>query len=149
VLNIFEASPQVPPSQAKVEILKIEEEPSSDEEQAPKLELKPLPSSLRYEFLEPNSTYPVIGNASLNACQIDSFLRVLREHQKVLGYTFNNLKGIYPFVCIHRTLVEDDHKPTIKHQRSLNPNMQEVIKKEILKLFKVGIICLLFLIVSE
>jgi len=76
----LEASPQVPPYQAKVKILKIEEEPSSDEEHTPKVELKPLPSSLRYEFLESNSKYPMIANASLNACQIDSLLRVLREH---------------------------------------------------------------------
>ncbi|XP_039688621.1 uncharacterized protein [Medicago truncatula] len=33
---------------------------------APKVELKPLPSNLRYEFLGPNSTYPVIVNASLD-----------------------------------------------------------------------------------
>jgi len=64
----LEASPQVPPCQAKVEILKVEEEPLTDEEQAPKVELKPLPSSLRYEFLGPNSTFPVIVNANLNAC---------------------------------------------------------------------------------
>jgi len=34
----------------------------------------------------------------------------------------------------------DYHKPSIEHQRSLNPSMQEVVKKEILKLLKVGII---------
>ena len=36
--------------------------------------------------------------------------------------------------------MEDDHRPTIEHQRRLNPNMQEVVKKEILKLLKAGII---------
>jgi len=36
--------------------------------------------------------------------------------------------------------MEDDHKPTIEHQRRLNLNMQEVVKKEILKLLKAGII---------
>jgi len=82
----LEASPQVLPYQAKVEILKIEEGPLTNEEQAPKGELKPLPSSLRYEFLGPNSTYPVIVNANLNACQVDSLLRVLREHRKAIGY---------------------------------------------------------------
>jgi len=100
-----------------VGILKIEEEPSSSEEQNPKAELKPLPSSLRYEFLGPNSTYPIIVNASLNACQIDSLLRVLKEHRKAIRYTLNDLKGIHPFVCMHRILMEYDHKPTIEHQR--------------------------------
>ena len=42
-------------------------------------------------------------------------------------------------MCMHRILMEDDHKPSMEHQRRLNPNMKEVIKKEILKLLKVGI----------
>ena len=111
----LEVSPQVPPCQAKVKILKVEEEPLFDEEQVPKVELKPLPSSLRYEFLRPNSTYPVIVNASLNACQVDSLLRVLREHRKAIGYTLDDIKGIHPFVCMHRILMKDEHKPTIEH----------------------------------
>ena len=65
-----------------MKILKVEEEPLTDEGQAPKVELKPLPSSLRYEFHGINSTYPVVVNADLNACQIDSLFRVLREHEK-------------------------------------------------------------------
>ena len=64
----LEASPQVSPCQAKVEILKVKEEPLTDEEQAPNVELKPLPSPLRYEFLRANSTYLVIVNANLNTC---------------------------------------------------------------------------------
>ena len=35
--------------------------------------------------------------------------------------------------------MEDDHKPSIKQQRRLNPNMQEVFKKAILRLRKVDI----------
>ena len=64
----LEATPQASPFQAKVEILKVEEETLTDEEQASKVKLKPLLSSLRYEFLGPNSVYPVIVNANLNAC---------------------------------------------------------------------------------
>ena len=36
------------------------------EDNAPKVELKTLPSSLRYAFLGQNSTYPVIVNVELN-----------------------------------------------------------------------------------
>ena len=36
--------------------------------------------------------------------------------------------------------MEDNHKPTIEHQRRLNPNMKDVVKKEIIKLLDVGII---------
>ena len=65
----------------------------------------------------------MIVNASLNACQVDSLLRVLTEHRKAIRYTLDDLKGIHPFVCMHRILMKDDHKPTIEHQRRLNPNM--------------------------
>jgi len=41
---------------------------------------------------------------------------------------------------MHYSLMEDNHKPLIEHQRSWNPNVTEVIKKEILKFLKVDII---------
>ena len=109
--------------------MKVEEELLIDEKQAPKVELKPFPSSLRYEFLGTNSTYPVIVNVELNACQVDSLLRVLKEHKKAIGYTLDDLKGIHPSMCMHRILIEDDHRPTIEHQRRLNPIMQEVSRR--------------------
>jgi len=56
-------------------------------------------------------------------------LRVLGEHRKAIGYTLDDLEEIRPSVCIHQTLMEDDHKPIIEHQKRLNPNMQEVVKK--------------------
>ena len=36
--------------------------------------------------------------------------------------------------------MENDAKPTIEHQRRLNPNVKEVVKKEIVKLLDAGII---------
>jgi len=43
-------------------------------------------------------------------------------------------------VYVHPILLEDDYKPLIEHQRRLNPNMNDVIKKKISKLIKVVII---------
>jgi len=123
-----------------VEPLQDENKPSSDEPKALEVELKPFPSSLRYEFLGLKSTYVVIVNPSLNTSQIDYLLNVLRKHHKVIGYTLDDLKGIHPSLCMHRILMEDDHKLSIEHQRRLNPSMPEVVKREILKLLKVGII---------
>jgi len=79
-------------------------------------------------------------NANLNATQIDYLLRVLRKHRKAIGYTLDDLKGINTSLCMHKILMEDDHKPSIEHQRRLNPSMQELVKKEILKLLKASII---------
>ena len=90
--QLLDASPPILSSLTKVKPLKDENKPSSNKAKAPEIELKPLPSSLRYEFLGPNSTYPVIVNAILNASQVDSLLRVLIEHRKAIGYTLDDLK---------------------------------------------------------
>jgi hypothetical protein len=47
---------------------------------SPKVELKPLPSTLRYEYLGPNESYPVIINAALNKDQTNRLLSELRTH---------------------------------------------------------------------
>jgi len=78
-------------------------------------------------FLVFDFTYPVIVNTSLSVPQVDSLLRILRLHQKAIGYSLDDLKGIHPFVRMHYILMEDDHKPSIEPQRKLSPNMQEVV----------------------
>ena len=88
--KLLEASPPISPSSTKVELMQDESKPSSDLAKAPEVELKPLPSSLTYEFLGPKSTYPVIVNTNLNATQVDSLLRVLRKHRKAIGYTLDD-----------------------------------------------------------
>ena len=109
-------------------------------EEVPKLDLKPLPSSLRYEFLGDNETYPVIVNSALDSEQTEKLLMLLRKHRGALGYTLNDIKGISPSICMHRILMEEDHKPTVEGQRRLNPNLSEVVWKEIHKLLDAGII---------
>lgn len=108
--------------------------------QAPTLELKPLPSHLKYAFLGENDSLPVIVNASLSDEQLDKLLRVLRERKKSIGWTISDLNGISPCVCMHKILLEEDYKPVVQNQRRLNPNMQEVVKKEVLKWLDAGII---------
>ena len=110
------------------------------EENAPQVELKTLPSSLRYAFLGPNSTYPIIVNAELNDEQVDKLLRRIRPHRKIIGYTIDDLKGISPSLCMHRIHMEEGSKPSIENQRRLNSNMKDVVKKEIMKLLDAGII---------
>ncbi|XP_050133194.1 uncharacterized protein LOC126609281 [Malus sylvestris] len=43
-------------------------------------------------------------------------------------------------MCMHPIFLEEKSKPTIEAQRRLNPNMKEVVRKEILKLLDVGVI---------
>ena len=41
---------------------------------------------------------------------------------------------------MHRILLEDGHKPSVEAQRGLNPNMKEVVRKEVLKWLETGVI---------
>ena len=122
----------------------VEEEPVPLPKEASKVELKPLPPNLRYEFLGPYSTYPVIVNASLNEGETEKLFSVLKKYPKAIGYTIDDIKGINPSLCMHRILLEEDYKPSIEHQRRLNPNMKEVVKKEVLKLLDAGVIYPIF-----
>ncbi|CAM8975388.1 unnamed protein product [Rhodiola kirilowii] len=105
-----------------------------------KVELKPLPVSLRYEFLGPNSTYPVIVNASLTDIETQKLLDVLRKHRPALGYSTDDLKGISPDLCMQRINLKGDARPSRDALRHLNPKLNDVVKKEILKLLDAGII---------
>ncbi|CAM8991218.1 unnamed protein product [Rhodiola kirilowii] len=105
-----------------------------------KVELKPLPASLRDEFLGPNSTYPMIVNASLTEVETQRLLVVLREHRPALGYSIDDVKGISPDMCMHRIHLGGDTRPTRDALRRLNPKLNDVVKKEILKLLDAGII---------
>ncbi|CAN6566329.1 unnamed protein product [Malus baccata var. baccata] len=53
--------------------------------QAPILELKPLPSHLKYIFLGENETLPAINSSSLTAQEEEKLLRVLKEFKSALG----------------------------------------------------------------
>ncbi|XP_057548205.1 uncharacterized protein LOC130826652 [Amaranthus tricolor] len=105
-----------------------------------KPELKPLPSHLKYVFLDEQELHPVIVSTTLNDAQLSQLLDVLKNHKKAIGYSVDDLKGISPDFCMHRIHLEEDHKPCIQPQRRLNPNMQEVVKSEVLKLLDAGII---------
>jgi len=47
----------------------------------PKKELKPLPDNLKYKFLGPAETFPVIIASDLHTAQEEKLLDVLREHK--------------------------------------------------------------------
>jgi hypothetical protein len=112
----------------------------STSEQAPVLELQPLPEHLWYAYLGEASTYPVIVSAKLSKTEEEKLLRVLRNHKAALGWVLADIKGISPSICMHKILLEDEVKPTVEHQRRLNPTMKEVVRKEVLKWLDAGVI---------
>ncbi|KAL5573927.1 hypothetical protein UlMin_023524 [Ulmus minor] len=102
-------------------------------DESPALELKPLPSHLRYAYLGALSTLPVIISALLTKEQEVQLLKVLKKFKKAIGWTLADIKGISPSFCLHKILLEDNENGSIEAQRRLNPIMKEVVKKKIIK----------------
>ncbi|CAN6560246.1 unnamed protein product [Malus baccata var. baccata] len=108
--------------------------------QQPTLELKPLPSHLKYVFLGEDQTLPVIISSSLTTQEVDKLIRVLKEHISAIGWTLADIKGISPTTCMHRILLEEGAKPSREAQCRLNPLMLEVVKNKVIKLLDYGAI---------
>ena len=67
-------------------------------------------------------------------------LGVLEWNSEAFAWSVEGIKGISPSICMHIILMEEDHAPSIEHQRRLNPAMKEVVKKEVLKWLQAGFI---------
>jgi hypothetical protein len=111
-----------------------------EEPEVLEVDLKPLPKGLKYEFLGPDKTYPVIVSDELSPKENEKLLNLLKKHRKVIGYSINDLKGLSPTFCTHRIPMEDQCKPIVDHQSRLTHVMREVVKKEVIKLLDAGII---------
>ncbi|GJW03587.1 reverse transcriptase domain-containing protein [Tanacetum coccineum] len=113
------------------------EEPPTD------LELKPLPDNLECVFLEEPSLLPVIISSQLSTNNKNKLISVLKKHKQAFAWKMIDIPGICPLFCKHKIQLLDDKRPVVQKQRRLNPNMQEVVKKEIVKLLDTGIIYLI------
>ena len=67
-------------------------------------------------------------------------MRMLKRRIRASGWKISDIRGISPSYCMQKILMEDGYKPTIERQRRLNPNMLEVVMKEVVKLLDAGII---------
>ncbi|GJX99730.1 reverse transcriptase domain-containing protein [Tanacetum coccineum] len=112
----------------------LDEEPPTD------FELKPLPDNLEYVFLEEPSFLPIIITSQLSKEKKNRLISVLKKPKQAFTWKTTDILGICPSFCKHKIQLLDDKKPFVQKQRRLNPNMQEVVKKEIMKLLDTGII---------
>ena len=102
--------------------------------------MKELPKQLKYAFLEPEKEKHVIIFATLTEHEEQKLLEILRKYKEAIFWSIEDLKGISPSICIHKILLEDNAKTSIKHQRKLNPITEEVIIKEVHKWLNAGFI---------
>ncbi|GKD21545.1 hypothetical protein Tco_1223248 [Tanacetum coccineum] len=110
------------------------EEPPMD------LELKPLRDNLEYVFLEEPTFLPIIISSQLSEQNKNKLISVLKRHEQAFAWKTTDIPGICLSFCKHKIQLLDDKKPVVQKQRRLNPNMQEVVKKEIVQLLDTGII---------
>nr|GEZ86833.1 DNA-directed DNA polymerase [Tanacetum cinerariifolium] len=101
--------------------LKLAEESKekSSIEEPPELELKELLSHLEYAFLEDSNKLPVIIAKNLKVDEREAILNVLKSHKRAISWKISDIKGIDPRV---------------------NPEIHDVIKKEVIKLLDTGMI---------
>nr|AAR89045.1 putative reverse transcriptase [Oryza sativa Japonica Group]ABF97688.1 retrotransposon protein, putative, unclassified [Oryza sativa Japonica Group] len=116
------------------------DQPKTDLSSRAPIELKPLPSGLRYAFLNGDAESPVIISDKLSEREMTRLIAVLEKHRAAFGYSLQDLKGIRLSLCTHRIPLEPFCTPSREPQRRLNNAMREVVKKEVLKLLHAGII---------
>ena len=63
-----------------------------------------------------------------------SLVAVLKKRKDALAWKITDIKGLSPSYCSHKINLEEGSKPVVQHQRRLNPKMQEVVQKEVVKL---------------
>ncbi|MCI40953.1 hypothetical protein A2U01_0062186, partial [Trifolium medium] len=86
-LKELDALKEVFPLEAKIEELKDESKPVEV-----KLELKTLPSHLKYMFLEEDNNKPVIISSSLSTHDENSLIEVLKDNKEAMGWKLSDLK---------------------------------------------------------
>ncbi|GJR46010.1 reverse transcriptase domain-containing protein [Tanacetum coccineum] len=120
-------------------ILNTKTDKSSIDE-PPEVELENLPPHLEYAFLEGDDKLPVIIAKDLSIKEKAALIKVLKSRKRAIAWKLSDIKGINPKFCTHKILMEDDYKPTVQHQRWVNPKIHDVIKKEVEKLLDAGLI---------
>ena len=107
-----------------------EDDPFPSSETAP--ELKPLPSTLKYVFLDHHSANPVIISSQRDHDQEERLLAVLRVRKEAIGWNLSDLKGIDPSLFTHRIFLEEDSRPSREEQRWLNPKVWDAVRMRFL-----------------
>ncbi|XP_052730489.1 uncharacterized protein LOC128195838 [Vigna angularis] len=105
----LETLKEIPVEEANFEMIDTKEEVKEK-----KLELKMLPSHLKYVFLEEDGTKPVIISNSLLPEEEEKLVEILKANEEAIGWSISNLKGISPTYCMHKIFMEDDYRPIAK-----------------------------------
>ena len=70
---------------------------------------------MKYAFLEPEKGKPVIISAELIENKEQRLLQILRKYKEAIALSIEDLKGINPSICMHKIMLNDDAKTSVKH----------------------------------
>jgi hypothetical protein len=82
----------------------------------------------------------MISSDKLSNDETRRLVATLEKYWSVIGYSLKDPKGISPSLCTHCIPMEQDDKHVCEHQQRQINVMREVVKKEVLKLHKAGVI---------
>ena len=75
-----------------------------------------------------------------SAKEKEAFLHLFREFSYVFTWQYNDLKGFDPRLAQHTIELEPTAKPVRQKQRPINPKLEPLMQKEVLKLIERKII---------
>nr|GEX66676.1 hypothetical protein [Tanacetum cinerariifolium] len=111
LLNNYPSLSPLPPKKLNVEEIKTVK---SSIDEPPELELKELPSHLKYAKLEGTDKLPVIIAKVLKDDEKEALLKVLKLHNRAIAWKITDIKGIDHQFYTQKILMEDDFKPTVQ-----------------------------------
>ncbi|GJS03846.1 reverse transcriptase domain-containing protein [Tanacetum coccineum] len=79
----------------------------------------------------------MVISSALSTDEKTRLLEVLRNHKGAIAWSIADIKGIDSSFYTHKILMEDEFKPCVQPQRRVNPNIKEVVKKEVIKLLDI------------
>ncbi|GKB61333.1 reverse transcriptase domain-containing protein [Tanacetum coccineum] len=119
LLSVINSDPNL--SSSPVCEINVPKKVKSSCEDPPDLELKDLPSHLKYAFLEGDDKLPVIIAKNLKDEDKTALIKVLKSHKHAIAWKISDIKGIDPQFCTHKILMEENAKPVVQHQRRGQP----------------------------
>jgi hypothetical protein len=78
----------------------------------PSIELKPLPSSLRYAFLNKDQGSPMIISDKLFQEESLCLLTILERHHSTFSFLLQDLTVLSPALCTHHIPTDPDSIPS-------------------------------------
>ncbi|GKF12635.1 hypothetical protein Tco_0050561, partial [Tanacetum coccineum] len=82
----------------------------------------------------------LIISFALSAAKNTRLLEVLGNHNGAIARSIAEIKGIDSSFCTYKIIMEEEFKPSVHPQRRVNPNIKEVVKKEVIKHLDAGLI---------